>query len=587
MPDRPGVLEQRLQKHLPPSYDQLKVQQERRGEAELIENAVVDCGWGRLIMAQTFRSPREIAEALLDEADGRRDIALYVSEPHIVLSYAPQNLFLDPSDTYRLWLNTYRAAPAMPKGFIVRRVQNQSDALAINELYIKRGMVPTNIDLIYQERTARTHMFLVAEDSASGQVIGTVMGINHQEAFRDPEAGSSLWCLAVDPQARYPGIGEALVRRLAEYFQTRGLNYMDLSVLHDNRSAKRLYEKLGFQKIQTFAVKNKNVFNARLFLGPQPVEALNPYARILVDEALSRGIMVKVLDAEEGYFELSSGIRKVICRESLTELTSAIAMSRCQNKHVTHRLLQQAGLRTPAYRLASFTEADGEFLRRHGSIVVKPDNGEQGEGVTVGVQTPEEMQAAIQKAQRCGGKVLLESFHAGQDLRVVVIGYEVVAAAIRRPAEVVGDGRHSIRALIETQSRRRAAATGGESKILIDDETLSCVERAGFSLEDVLPAGRVLPVKKAANLHKGGTIHDVTDQLHPLLREAAVTAATSLGIPVVGLDFMVESPASDKYVIIEANERPGLANHEPQPTARKFVDLLFPYTVNTLRESRG
>jgi len=586
MSDRPGVLEQRLQRHLPPSYDHLKSKLERSGEAKLIENAVVDCGWGRLIMGQTFRSPRDIAEALLDEDNGRRDIALHVSEPHIVLSYAPQNLFLDPSDTYRLWLNTYRAAPAMPKGFIVRRVQSQSDAHAMNGLYIKRGMVPTDINLIYQERTARTHVFLVAEDCASGQIIGTVMGINHQEAFNDPEAGSSLWCLAVDPQARYPGVGEALVRQLAEYFQTRGLNYMDLSVMHDNRNAKRLYEKLGFQKIQTFAVKNKNLFNARLFLGPQPVEALNPYARILVDEALARGIMVNVLDAEEGYFELSSGIRKVVCRESLTELTSAIAMSRCQNKHVTHRLLQQAGLSTPAYRLASHTEADEEFLHQYGTIVVKPDNGEQGEGVTVGIRTPQDMRQAIERAQNCGGKALLESFHAGQDLRVVVIGYEVVAAAIRRPAEVVGDGRHSIRKLIEKQSRRRSAATGGESKILIDDETLTCVEEAGFGLDTVLPAGRVLPVKKAANLHKGGTIHDVTDELHPALREAAITAATTLGIPVVGLDFMVPSPRDDQYVIIEANERPGLANHEPQPTARKFIDLLFPYTVNAMWEAR-
>jgi len=586
MPDRPGLLEQRLQKHLPPSYDHLKSRLERSGETRLIENAVVDCGWGRLIMAQTFRSPRAIAEALLDEVNGRRDIALYVSDPHIVLSYAPQNLFLDPSDTYRLWLNTYRAASVSPKGFIVRRIQSLSDAHAMNRLYIKRGMVPTDIDLIYQERTARTHVFLVAEDCASGQVIGTVMGINHQEAFHDPDAGSSLWCLAVDPQARYPGIGEALVRRLAEHFQTRGLHSMDLSVMHDNRNAKRLYEKLGFQKIQTFAVKNKNVFNARLFMGPQPVEALNPYARILVDEALARGIMVEVLDAEEGYFELSSGIRKVVCRESLTELTSAIAMSRCQHKHVTHRILQQAGLCTPSYRLVTRTAADEEFLQRHGTIVVKPDNGEQGEGVTVGIRTPEEMRQAINKAQSCGGKVLMESFHAGQDLRVVVIGYEVVAAAIRRPAEVVGDGRHSIRELIEKQSRRRSAATGGESKILIDDETLNCVAAAGFGLDNVLPAGQVLPVKKAANLHKGGTIHDVTDELHPALREAAITAATTLGIPVVGLDFMVASPRDDQYVIIEANERPGLANHEPQPTARKFIDLLFPYTLNAMGEAR-
>jgi len=39
-------------------------------------------------------------------------------------------------------------------------------------------------------------------------------------------------------------------------------------------------------------------------------------------------------------------------------------------------------------------------------------------------------------------------------------------------------------------------------------------------------------------------------------------------------------PAVDgpDYVFIEANERPGLANHEPQPVVERFVDLLFPET---------
>ncbi len=583
MSDRPGLLEQRLQKHLSPSYESLKSKQERLGEGKLVENATVDCGWGRLIMGQTFRSAKDIAEALLHEAGGRRDIALYVRDPHIVLSYAPQSLFLDPSDTYRLWFNAYRAAHGTPRGFLVRRIQTLQDAHAVNGIYIKRGMVPTDIDLIYQERHARTHTFLVAEDCESGEIIGTVMGINHLEAFNDPEHGSSLWCLAVDPQARYAGVGEALVRRLAEYFQTRGLAYMDLSVLHDNRGAISLYQKLGFQRIQTFAIKNKNAFNAPLFLGPRLVEDLNPYARIIVKEAQVRGIMVKVLDAEEGYFELSSGARSVICRESLSELTSAIAMSRCQNKHVTHKLLAGGGLRTPANRLVDGSAADSEFLARHGAVVVKPDNGEQGEGVTVNVRSEAELTRAIERAKACGGRVLLESFHAGKDLRIVVIGYEVVAAAIRKPAEVVGDGVHDLRTLIEKQSRRRAAATGGESKISLDDETRTCIEEAGLTLESVLPVGQVLPVKKAANLHKGGTIHDVTDELHPLLREAAVTAATLLQIPVVGMDFIVPDPTQDEYVIIEANERPGLANHEPRPTAQKFVDLLFPHTLNALQ----
>jgi len=86
-------------------------------------------------------------------------------------------------------------------------------------------------------------------------------------------------------------------------------------------------------------------------------------------------------------------------------------------------------------------------------------------------------------------------------------------------------------------------------------------------------------VRRTANLHTGGTIHDVTDHLHPAITDASVRAAKALDIPVVGLDLIVSSPRRPDYVIIEANERPGLANHEPQPTAQRFIDLLFPQTI--------
>ena len=72
---------------------------------------------------------------------------------------------------------------------------------------------------------------------------------------------------------------------------------------------------------------------------------------------------------------------------------------------------------------------------------------------------------------------------------------------------------------------------------------------------------------------------DVTAALHPELKRAAKTAARALDIPVTGLDFIVPAADQPEYVIIEANERPGLANHEPQPTAERFIDLLFPKTA--------
>jgi GNAT-family acetyltransferase (TIGR03103 family) len=542
-------------------------------------NVEIDCGWGRLIFAHTFAKPGPLAETLREEGAGRRDIALYVRNPHVVLSLAPQELFLDPSDTYRLWLTDYRPGGKQPKGFVIRRLRTRADAAAINRIYTSRQMVPVPTQFIWKNRSSRIITYLVAEDRESGEIIGTATGIDHTNAFDDPENGASLWCLAVDPQSHRPGVGLALTDYLAGHFLARGRNFMDLSVLHENHQAIGLYEKMGFQRIPAFCLKRKNPINEPLFTGPSAHAELNPYAQIIIDEALRRGIAVDVLDAENGFFALQYGGRTIRCRESLSELTTAIAMSICDDKQLTTTLLAKAGLQTPRQQLAGSAEENRAFLEDCVRVVVKPASGEQGKGVQVNLESPEQVEEAIRACRQFSSKTLLEEFRHGEDLRIIVIDHQVVAGAVRKPPRVIGTGRHAIQALIEKQSRRRSAATRGESSIPIDAETLRCVREAGYQMEDILPADAKLEVRRTANLHTGGTIHDVTDQLHPALVQAAVDASRILNIPVVGLDFIVPDVAEPEYVIIEANERPGLANHEPQPTAERFIDLLFPQTV--------
>jgi GNAT-family acetyltransferase (TIGR03103 family) len=552
------------------------------------ECAIVDCGWGRLLFGQTFPDPESLVAAIRAEAPDRRDIAFYIRDPHVVLAQAPQELFLDPSHSYRLDLSTYRASRRQPKGFFVRRLSSADDAHAVNRIYALHRMVPVPPDFFWSHRDSRAVTCLVAEDAGTGAVIGTVMGVNHIRALNDPERGSSLWCLAVDPQAAQPGIGEALVRRLAEHFQARGSAFMDLSVLHDNEQAIALYDKLGFRRVPYFAVKRKNPINEPLFAGPPADEALNPYARIIVDEARRRGIGVEMIDAEHGFFRLSYGGRSIRCRESLTDLATAVAMSICDDKAVTRRIVVAAGLAVPAQILAENKKALKSFLAEHKAVVVKPARGEQGQGVAVGIEHMESLETAVANARQLCDQVLVEAFWPGEDLRLVVIGFRLVAAAIRRPAQVTGDGRSTIKQLIERQSRRRQAATGGESRIPLDEETRRCVAKAGYALDDVLGEGEVLAVRKSANLHTGGTIHDVTSQVHPRLIEAAIAAARAIDIPVVGIDLIVKSPREPDYAFIEANERPGLANHEPQPTAERFIDLLFPLSQPSPQgEGRG
>lgn len=544
------------------------------------ENVTLDCGWGRLAFAQTFADAGSLVAALRGEAPEQRDIAVYVRNPHVLLAGAPQELFLDPSHTYRLDLSRYRASRKACRGFFIRRLTSKADADAINRIYASRSMIPVPPDFFWSRRDARTINYLVAEDEATGDVLGTVTGVDHQRAFNDPEKGSSLWCLAVDPAARHPGIGEALVRRLAEYYAVRGAAFLDLSVLHDNAHAIALYEKLGFERVSFFSVKRKNPINEGLFTGPETDEALNPYATLIVREARRRGITVEVVDAEGGFFRLTHGGRSILCRESLSEMTSAVAMSICDDKMVTRRVVSAAGVKVPA-QISADAEPDeiDAFVRRSGSIVVKPARGEQGRGVAVGLSDAGDIERAVEKARTICATVILEECVEGEDLRLVVINYRVVAAAIRRPPVVVGDGERTVRALISAQSRRRAAATGGESKIPLDAETIRTVRAAGYELDDVPPADMRISVRKTANLHTGGTIHDVTDTVNPALVDAAIAAARAIDVPVTGIDFIVRSPLDPDYAFIEANERPGLANHEPQPTAERFIDLLFPLSM--------
>ncbi|WP_406815742.1 N-acetylglutaminylglutamine synthetase [Mycobacterium sp. M23085] len=567
----------------------------------MAKDVELELGWGRLIFGQTFADSQHLVEALRREGPGRRDICIYARESHVVVAEAPTELFIDPSHTYRLRFTaeTKNLAPS-PLGVTVRTLNDPIDADAMNRVYVRCGMVPAGVDVIWDNHQhVPAVKYLLAVRDEDEAVVGTVTGVDHKLLFNDPEEGSSLWTLAVDPAAGLPGVGGALTKALAEHFRSAGRAYMDLSVAHDNAAAIGLYEKLGFRRVPVLAIKRKNAINEPLFSPPpETIDDLNPYARIIADEALRRGIWVEVLDAETGEMRLTHGGRSVITRESLSEYTSAVAMCRCDDKRLTRRLVSEAGITVPRARLATFDESDFAFLKEVGEVVVKPTRGEQGKGITVGVvpdNGPDDLSSALARARQQYPDVLIEQRVTGDDLRLVVIDGRVVAAALRLPPEVIGTGEHSVRDLIAAESRRRSAATGGESRIPLDDLTESTIAEAGWTLDDVLPQGTRLRVRRTANLHQGGTIHDVTAQVNSELCRVAVTAAEAIGIPVTGIDLLVPDVTGADYAFIEANERPGLANHEPQPTAAAFIDFLFPghpgqpqpWTPEESRSDRG
>ncbi len=545
-------------------------------------DAFSEMGWGRLVFGHTFEDGDRLVAAMCSHGNDARDIAIYVIDPHVIVSKAPDKLFLDPSHTFRLWHHDYFCdSPETSSLFTIQRLTTKAEAEEINRIYTRCHMKGADPEFMLDRRAEKLRTYFIARRTADGQVIGTVTGIDHVKAFNDPEKGSSLWSLAVDPQAGVPGVGICLVQHLAGHYFTKGRAFMDVSVMHDNTQAIKLYEKLKFQRIPAFSIKRKNAINEPLYVpSSQPDTPLNPYARLIVDEARKRGIIIDIIDAEYGLFKLSLGSRSVTCRESLSEMTTAIAMAKCDDKRLTRKLVADSGIHVPAQLRHTDFSADIEFMKTTGRVVVKPARGEQGAGISVDISDEKELKTAVQKAKKICSDVLLEEYVQGHDLRIIVINHEVVAAAVRKPPKITGTGAHSISSLIRKHNRRRMAATGGESRIPRDNETLRCLKQEGYDYDTILAKGKSLTVRKTANLHTGGTIHDVTAEISDTLKKAAVTISQTLDIPVTGLDFIVPDIRRDDYAFIEANERPGLANHEPQPTAERFIDLLFPSTAS-------
>ncbi len=118
---------QRLLRGQAPSYERLQARFAEDGSEPGASPVAIHCGWGRLLIGHTFPDPASLANELLNEQTGERDIALYVAAPQQVLAQSPQQLFLDPSDTLRLWFTDYRPATRVFRGFRIRRVQSEAE----------------------------------------------------------------------------------------------------------------------------------------------------------------------------------------------------------------------------------------------------------------------------------------------------------------------------------------------------------------------------------------------------------------------------------------------------------------------------
>jgi cyanophycin synthetase len=294
---------------------------------------------------------------------------------------------------------------------------------------------------------------------------------------------------------------------------------------------------------------------------------LGPSTGSIVNAAVSRGVPYRRL-TQGSLVQFGWGHKQRRIWAAEVDATSAVSESIAQDKDLSKRLLQSAGVPVPIGRPVDSLDDGWEAALEIGlPVVVKPLDGNQGKGVTVNVMTREHFELAYKAAEDIGTP-MVEKFLPGSDFRLLVVGNQLVAAARRDPPQVSGDGVHTVRQLVDEinkDPRRGDGHATSLTKMRLDEIAIERIRQQGLEPDSVPAKGQRVILRNNANLSTGGSATDVTDDVHPEVAQRAIAAAQIVGLHVCGVDVVAESvlrPLEEQSGgIVEVNAAPGLRMH--------------------------
>lgn len=316
---------------------------------------------------------------------------------------------------------------------------------------------------------------------------------------------------------------------------------------------------------------------------------LGPSAQALVKAAEERDIPWMRLN-EASLIQLGHGRHQKRIEAALTSQTGCIAVDIAKDKEFCLELLRDLGLPVPDQYYARDEDAAVRMAERIGyPVVVKPSDGNHGRGVSINLQSEQEVREAFDIAADQGSGVLVEAMIPGADHRLLVVGGRLIAAARRLPARVVGDGRSTIEELVEVVNRDPRRGAGHENmltRLELGERELEVLREHQLTPSSVPAEGQEVFLRKTANLSTGGTATDVTDVIHPDNRRMAERAIKAVGLDIGGVDFLTtditRSYRETGGAICEINAGPGIRMHiapsegKARDVGGAVMDMLFP-----------
>lgn len=321
----------------------------------------------------------------------------------------------------------------------------------------------------------------------------------------------------------------------------------------------------------------------------RPLGAYATHGHVVEREALAYGLSTRRFNKTT--FLAEDGTHAPLTfRTARWPLTSVAAASIVRHKEATRILLEQAGCPVPQGR--TFSGADVERALAYAArinypVVLKPAAGSMGVGVTANIQNSDELRSALDRLRHSTmghGEFIVEKHVRGRDYRIMVLGDEVIAAAERVPASVLGDGESTVAELILAKNAvRKANPHLGPLKLKWNATSMYEVHKLGLTADSVVPAGQRVFLNSANNLTQGGDSIEILDELHPSIIEASVEAVRAIpGLAYCGVDFLLEDhtrPLGEQEgAVCELNAVAAIPVAEypmygtPRPLARRFLE---------------
>ena len=266
-------------------------------------------------------------------------------------------------------------------------------------------------------------------------------------------------------------------------------------------------------------------------------------------------------------FALGHGVHRQLFWRHMSPETSEIAVVFSTPKNISSRILHSVGVPVPQQVLVHDVDAALRAARRLGwPVVTKPAKTDFGTGITTLISDTETLKDAYTEAKQYGD-VLIEKHIDGTNHRLLVHQAKCISAIRQRAAQVMGDGVHSINELIaQTNVHRTEGLSENWKKIIIDDGLVFTLKRQGLTLKTTPATGQSVMLRNHTNLSQGGTMENITQDVHPENRNFAEMAAAAFGLDLAGVDMITTDITRPLFetggAVVEVNATPALVMGE-------------------------